>query len=291
MAGPTTADRGARKPNGQRPSSPSSGSGKPGKPSRSGSGSGGSGQPGRSGRAPGRSPSRVFRLRMLLAVSALVVLSGAGIWLLYGSSWLRIEEVRVAGTTVLTPREVERAAAVPVGSPLVSVDLDGIEARLRQEMPRIDSVEAVRSWPRGVELTVVERKPVLLVEEGGKFVELDAKGVRFATVDTPPKGLPLLEATGLQPSSLRRFGEQRLVREAVRATSGLPPGAARALRSVEIRSYDFITMKLTQGRTVMWGSGDDGEAKARALAALLKAQPDARYFDVSAPTAPAASGS
>ena len=41
----------------------------------------------------------------------------------------------------------------------------------------------------------------------------------------------------------------------------------------------------------MWGSGEDGPAKARALTALMKASPKAGHFDVSAPTAPAASGS
>ncbi|MFD5425727.1 cell division protein FtsQ/DivIB [Streptomyces sp. NPDC127084] len=281
MAGPTTAERGAGKQIGQSPPGRSSGPGRSGRQGRSGPSKG----------APTAGRSRMFRLRMLLAVSVLIVLSGTGVWLLYGSSWLRTEEVRVSGTAVLTPREVERAAAVPIGSPLVSVDLEEIEARLRRKLPRIDSVQAVRSWPRGIELTVVERKPVLLVEEGGKFVELDAQGVRFATVDTAPEGLPLLELTAVQPSSLRRFGEQRLVREAVLAVSGLPRAAAQTLRSVEISSYDSITLKLTRGRTVLWGSGSDGEAKARALTALLKAQPEARHFDVSAPTAPAASGS
>ena len=49
-------------------------------------------------------------------------------------------------------------------------------------------------------------------------------------------------------------------------------------------------LELSRGRTVVWGSGEKGAAKARALTALMKAAPKARHFDVSAPTAPAVVG-
>ncbi|MFD7440435.1 cell division protein FtsQ/DivIB [Streptomyces sp. NPDC059909] len=269
MAGPTTAERGTRNPKG----------------------SSSAGRSGRMRRGPVfRRPGPRGR-RVLLTGSALIVFGAAAIWLLYGSPWLRVERVRASGTQVLTPREVEKAAAVPIGSPLISVDMDRIEARLREELPRIDSVEAERSWPHGIALKVTERKPVLLIGKGVKFIEVDAKGVRFATVDKAPKGVPLLELTADRSPSLRRFGEQRLVTEAVRVTAELPAQAAKDLRSVEVRSYDSITLELTRGRTVLWGSSENGEAKARALTALMKASPGAGHFDVSAPTAPAVSGS
>lgn len=66
------------------------------------------------------------------------------------------------------------------------MDTGAIADRLRQKLPRIDSVDVVRSWPHGVSLKVTERKPVLLVEKGEKFIEVDAQGVRFATVDKAP---------------------------------------------------------------------------------------------------------
>lgn len=62
----------------------------------------------------------------------MALLVAGGIWALYGSPWLRVEKVHTSGTDVLTHTEVETAAAVPVGAPLISVDTDGIEARLRR---------------------------------------------------------------------------------------------------------------------------------------------------------------
>lgn len=236
------------------------------------------------------------RLRLVIALVALLVLLGAGsAWALYGSTWLRVERVPVSGTRVLTTAEVREAAAVPVGKPMISVDTDAIEARLRRKLPRIDTVDVVRSWPHGIGLKVIERTPVLLIRKGANFVEVDDDGVRFATVAQAPNGVPMLELsasrTGSGAASFRRFGTDRLVREAVRVAGDLPAAVARTARAVHVRTFDDITLELADGRTVAWGSGEQGRAKARALTALMKASPGARHFDVSVPTAPASSGS
>jgi cell division protein FtsQ len=247
-------------------------------------------------------PLRRRRLRAPRALIALAValalLAGVVVWVLYGSSWLRAERVSVSGTRMLTEAQVREAAEVPLGEPLISVDLDGIESRLLEKLPRIDSVEVIRSWPQGIGLKVSERTPVLIVEDAknsGKYVEVDAKGVRFATVSRAPEGVPLLELTparsGSSAASLRRFGESRLVREAVRVAGAIPAAVARDTLVVKVRSYDSISLELTGGRTVAWGSAQKGRAKARALTALMKAAPDAGHFDVSVPTAPASSAS
>ncbi|AKZ55223.1 Cell division protein FtsQ [Streptomyces ambofaciens ATCC 23877] len=264
MAGPTTAERGER----QQESS---------------------GPPGARRFGPPR-----LRTIIILAV-ALVLLAGGTVWLLYGSNWTRVRSVSVTGTRVLTSAQVREAAEVPVGDPLVSVDTEAIEARLRRELPRIDEVEVERSWPHGIGLKVRERTPVLIVEKGRKFVEVDEEGVRFATVSRAPKGVPGLELkparSGSAAASLRRFDEGRLVVEAVRVAGRLPGAVARDARVVKVRSYDDISVELSGGRTVAWGSGEQGARKAGALAALMKATPGARHFDVSVPTAPASSGS
>jgi cell division protein FtsQ len=250
---------------------------------------------GSSGRSSGaNNRNQRFRVpapRVLLVALGIVALVAGGLWALYGSTWFRVERVKTSGTRVLTPAEVEAVAAVPMGAPLAGVDTDAIAARLRQELPRIESIDVVRSWPHGIGLKVTERQPVLLVEKGGKFTEVDATGLRFATVDTAPRGVPRLVLDSASSPSLRRFGADRLLREAVRVRGELPAQIARDTRVVRITSYDSVTLELTGGRRVFWGSGEDGPVKARVLTALMKASPKAGHFDVSAPTAPASSGS
>ncbi|MEU6315420.1 FtsQ-type POTRA domain-containing protein [Streptomyces sp. NPDC047014] len=231
------------------------------------------------------------RGRLLVVLAAAVLLVAGGTWVLYGSSWLRVEKVTATGTRVLTPEQVLSAAAVPLGAPLVSVDTDEIASRVRGRLPRIDSVDVVRAWPHGIGLKVTERKPVLLIRKGTDFVEVDASGVRFDTVPKAPAGVPVLELNAEGSPSARRFDEQRLLHEAVLVAGALPGPISGQTLQVTVVSYDSVVLKLTGGRTVRWGSGEQSDAKGRALTALLKAAPKAGHFDVSVPTAPAAAGS
>ncbi|MFD7258740.1 cell division protein FtsQ/DivIB [Streptomyces sp. NPDC059874] len=279
MAGATTAQRG--NPGSDRSARKGTGSPKPPKPPKADKKSG--------PRGPG---ARLRRGPVLLAsLAAAVLLAAGGAWVLYGSSWLRVEKVTAVGTEVLTPEQVLAAAAVPVGAPLVSVDTDEIAGRVRGRLPRIDSVDVVRAWPHGIGLKVTERKPVLLIKKDANFVEVDASGVRFDTIPKAPAGVPVLELNAGASPSARRFDEERLLHEAVLVAGSLPEPIAKETMQVKVGSYDSVVLELTGGRTVMWGSGEQSEAKGRALTALLKAAPKGGHFDVSVPTAPAVSGS
>lgn len=202
---------------------------------------------------------------MIASVIVLLFLGSGTFWLLYGSDLVRVERVSVTGTDVLTPDQVREAADVPLGEQLVSVDTGAIEGRTAEALPRIDTVEVLRSWPDEIALRVTERTAVLLVHQGGKFVEVDDEGVRFATVEKAPKGVPALEMdlsrSGSAAASLRRFGEDRLVREAVRVAGAVPESLAPETRTVKVRSYDDISLELTDGRTVDWGSSERGRGR------------------------------
>ncbi|WP_327702370.1 FtsQ-type POTRA domain-containing protein [Streptomyces decoyicus] len=271
MAGPTTARRGEKKSLSGPPSAAP-----PGGPRL------------RWVRLPLRTPGR----RSLIIITVTAVLLGAfGAWALYASNWLRLERVRATGTKVLTPHEVTAAARAPMNAPLVSVDTDALARRLRARLPRIKTVDVERSWPRTIGLKVIEREPELVMRAGGKFTEVDSEGVRFATVGTAPKGVPLLEMAVSDSPSLHRFGVDRLRRAAVEVTQHLPAAVRKDVRKVRVRSYDAITLELTGGRSVAWGSREEGAEKAKVLTALLKAAHAGRHFDVSVPSAPAVSGS
>ncbi|THA26875.1 FtsQ-type POTRA domain-containing protein [Streptomyces sp. RKND-216] len=238
--------------------------------------------------------------RALLVLVVLALLLGAfGVWALYGSSWLRVEKVSVDGTRVLTERRVLDAADVPLGAPLASLDATAVERRVRETLRRVDEVRVVRAWPHGVGVHVTERRPVLLLRkdggdtgEGARYVEVDAEGVRFATVGEAPEGVPFLAVEPrADAQAQQRFSARALRRAAADVLAGLPAGVREDARTVRAASYDALTVELTGARTVRWGSAERGTAKNRALRALMKASPDAAHFDVSAPTAPAASPS
>lgn len=253
-------------------------------------------QPETIGDPPGGRRLRLTRRRTLAALGVLVLVLGAfGVWALYGSSWLRVEKVSVDGTRVLTERRVLDVANVPLGAPLASLDKAAVERRVRVGLRRVEEVRVVRAWPHGVGIHLTERRPVLLLRKGEgnrrRYVEVDAAGVRFATVDEAPDGVPylVLEKRPDGPAK-QRFGPTALRRAAADVVTDLPARVRRDARTVRVGSYDEVTVELTGDRTVRWGSPERGAAKASALSALMKAAPDATRLDVTAPTAPAASG-
>ncbi|MCI0386852.1 FtsQ-type POTRA domain-containing protein [Streptomyces sp. CNQ085] len=246
------------------------------------------------------------RLPLLLALGPALLIGGLALWLLYGSAWLRVERVTVDGERVLTERRILEVAGIPLGEPLVSVDPGEVERRLLEALPRIDSVEAARSWPHGMELTVTERKAVVVMvqdarngEGGGdqdgtrgrRYAEVDDEGVLFGTLAERPAGVPLLTLDLAGSADGRRFGPERMRQEAVGVAAALPERVRRDIRTIRVRSYDSITLEMSGGRTVVWGSGEDSDAKARSLTLLMKTADAARRFDVSVPGAPAVSGS
>ncbi|MFE0691841.1 FtsQ-type POTRA domain-containing protein [Streptomyces sp. JH002] len=250
--------------------------------------------PGAGQRPPGRRLLPRSRILSALLLVAAVGLAGFGAWALYGSQWLRIEKVSVSwepeSRRELTGDQVLSVAAVPLGAPMASLDKDAIEARLLAELPRLKSVRVVRAWPHGVGLKLTEREPQAQLPAPGGYAEVDDEGVRFAEIAEPLPSVPLLELDMEDSPSARRFGEERTLRDAVAVASALPGPLAGETSVIRIASYDAITLELSDDRTVRWGSPEDSPAKAEALTILMKAAPDARHFDVSVPSAPAASG-
>jgi len=228
---------------------------------------------------------------LTLTFVALLLLAGFSVWACYVSDWFRVRHVSVHGTQVLTERQVLSAARIPEGDPLLSVDKGAAESRVRAALPRVAGVRVVRAWPHGIGVKVTERRPEVAQKKSGKYVEVDAHGVRFATTDHQPHGVPLLLMEPQKSASLGHFGTDRLRREAVRVVRSLPESVSADTRNVRVRSYDSITLELTGGRTVLWGSSERGPAKAKSLTSLMKAAKGARHFNVSVPSAPAWSGS
>jgi cell division protein FtsQ len=236
-------------------------------------------------------PTVPARRTVLIVLAALSVLVGGGTWAVYGSSWLRADRVAVTGAQVLTAQQIRRAAAVPLGGPLVSVDTGAVRKRLLKALPRLRDARVGRSWPHMIRVEVTERTPSAILKSGGKYTEVDKEGVRFATVDQQPRGVPVVQLTPDQTASFRHFGTKRLLQAAISVAARLPESLTGRATAIRVRSYDAITVELTGGRDVMWGSQEDGARKAAVLTALMKAEPHAAHYDVSAPTAPAASGS
>lgn len=212
----------------------------------------------------------------LLALALVLVVVVGGLWLVYFSSFLSVQGVRVAGNDQLSAAEVRRAAAVPQGDALATVDLDRIRSRVEALAP-VRSADVTRQWPDEVLIDVTERVAIAVVDIGGTLHGMDEDGVVFVDYARAPQGLPRVESgAGTDSEALR---------EGAHVVASLPDDLAATIDHVDVRTVDEISLVLRDGRDVEWGSADDSAKKAEVLAAAL-AQPG-QHFDVSVPGLPA----
>ncbi len=231
----------------------------------------GAGPPGRR-RDGRRRPADPWKVTfVLLALSGTV----AGVaWALLGSRFFVVHSVEVTGLHRVSRTQVVVAAAIPMGQPLIRVDTTAASRRI-DAITQVESARVTRSWPDGIAISVTERTPALAVADGGRYDLVDRFGVVVMSASRPPLGMPLFMPSGPLRAS-------PAVGAAVAVLHALPARLSRRVTSVTAPTADEVTVHLTGGVTVVWGSPGGAAAKARVLAVLMRTK--ARYYDVSAPT-------
>lgn len=217
---------------------------------------------------------RLRSWRKALALVLVVGLLATGTWLVFFSSVLAVTGVQIQGTDVLSPKEVRKAARVPMDVPLATVDLRAIKDRVENLAP-VASVDVSRAWPHRVLIDVTERQAVAVVNREGVLWGLDGHGVLFRTYSSKPD-LPLLQVSASTDSTA--------MAEAARVVSVLPSSLLTQIAYVDVRSIDGISFHLQSGAIVNWGSADSATQKSEVLQVLLKQK--ARVYDVTVPTRP-----
>lgn len=213
--------------------------------------------------------------RLAVLVTSVVSVLVLG-WLLLLSPVLGVRSVDVLGNQLLTVDDVRAAAAIEPGYPLLRLDTGAAAERVRVLSPVAD-VRVLRSWPSSVAIEITERVALtyLATPQGVRLV--DATGLEFATVATPPSGLPELQSAGAAAT----LAAARVL--AVLAEPGRESLRAE-LVAVHASGPADVQLILAGARTVRWGDAQRSERKAAVLAALLTQR--GMVYDVASPDLP-----
>lgn len=223
--------------------------------------------------------------RAVTALVVVVALVAASAWVLLGSPWFRVADIRITGTERTDVAAVQSIVDGTQGSALAGVDTRGLASQIGG-LPLVESADVSRSWPGTLRVVVHEREAVAAVPSvNGGFDLVDSDARVLVTADAAPAGVPTLAvdvATAL-PGALQA---------ALDVNGSLPTEIRSRVSQIAATGPDAVQLQIVDGPVVVWGSAERPERKAEVLLRLL-ADPDvagASEVNVSAPDAPAVVG-
>lgn len=217
--------------------------------------------------------SRRRRLIWLCAIGAVVLLIGGSVAAAY-SPLFAVEKITVAGASTVDATAVEAALGDQIGTPLALVSESDVKAALIA-FPLIESYALEAKPPHDLVVRIVERTPIGVIASDAGFTLVDAAGVALSTTQDRPEGQPLLAVDGGIDSDA--FESVGLV------VRSLPADVRAMVTDVSASTLDDVTLTLSSGLTVVWGSSEQSVEKAQTLSSAMLANPGARSIDVSSP--------
>lgn len=223
---------------------------------------------------------RRVRLGTLLRVLGAAALVGVVLWGVAFSPLLAVREEKIV--VVVQSGELDTAPAETkvlnaVGTPLIRVNTGGLTRQILED-PRVLDARVARSWPSGLLVELVQRKPVMAVQNGAEYDLTATDGVVTGTVATVPE-----EMVSVTVGSGKALGSTQIA-QVLETWTAMPDELKQKVDTVTVAGTT-LTLHLVEGQVVLWGDSTDEDLKAQVLLLLLAERP-AQSYDVSTPTKP-----
>jgi cell division protein FtsQ len=199
---------------------------------------------------------KAILLLALLGAGAAAATVGANSW----KTGLRVAEVTVEGTRVLSQEEVLRLAGVKKGEALFAVDLFAVRNRVRANL-FVRDVAVKRDAPDRVVIRVTERVPAALLT-GGSPLTIDAEGMVLPGArPTALFDLPVISVVpGTVPLAPGKRADHPALMEALEilaTAERLGDEAYRRISDVRVDGErDIVLTTAESGVPVVFGRGD-----------------------------------
>jgi cell division protein FtsQ len=221
------------------------------------------------------------RLRITLIVASAIIVIGLA-FLAIHSPLFDVDHVRVTGNQRESATDVQNAARVDFGDPLLFVDTGAIARRVEQ-LPWVERAVVHRDFPGTLTITITDFVPTAYVRRpDGRVVLIASNGRAVALSQSTPA--VAVEIRGLRVAP--PIGSLVSPPEAADLMRHLPARLRAQVSAIDIG--DTFALGLRAGGQVRLGTLDDLRAKGFAALGVLDhlAGQEFSYIDVSAPQAP-----
>lgn len=223
---------------------------------------------------------RRLAMRLGAAVSVFVIVA-AGVWLMFFSSVFAVKSENLTLSIddpagIVNEGEIRELVLTADGTPVLRLPAGAIEDRL-EALPEVKAAHVAGALPSGVDVTVDARVPVACVGTPDGCVGIAADA---AQIEIPQELRDELPTVSMDLESDRAAEHLHGLLDALAA---LPPDVRSRVQQASVSGTGLIEFS-SDAATIMWGSSEENEKKARIIEVLLD-QPGGT-FDVTVPDAP-----
>ena len=226
----------------------------------------------------GRPRWRIWAYSLL----ALLISAALFVGLVFFSPLLATQNIRVQGASLLDAQEVKGRLSSLEGVPMTRISQEQVASLIGQES-LLYGVSLQAQPPHDLLVVLHERVPVALIQEGDSFLLVDNEGVTLGKLGSRDEAkLPLLEGG---PELL----EQPAFATVTQVLASLPTSILSDLDKAQADSASTITLTMTDGTMVVWGTPEESELKAKVLLQLMDSvgsEAKVETYDVSSPLIP-----
>lgn len=232
-------------------------------------------------------PPRVRR-RLLFALLLLLLLFSAYRFWFRDSSFVAVQSATVTGLTTKDAERIRTAlTAAAHGMSTLHVDQAALDSAT-EGFPVVKAVVAKPDFPHGLEIRVIEERPVAVLEVGGQRLLLARDGGVLRGVST---GHPLavIRSHGNVPQDTLTEGAPLA---ALRVVAAAPAALAGRISSIGHGKTRGLVVRLRDGPELIFGTEKRTAAKWAAAVTVLadSSSRGASYVDVRLPARPVAGG-
>ncbi|CRH86845.1 cell division protein FtsQ [Chlamydia trachomatis] len=221
-------------------------------------------------------------LRKAAIAAGVLILVGAGVWLIYFSPFFRFSLSStviegVDGASIVQRTDVNHVLERHTGRPLISMNMGKLAEEL-QEIPEVAQAEAHVRLPRTVVVKLMAQIPVVCVGTRDACTALAEDGSVLRIPDEQKAELPMLI---LADSEITNAQAMEVVAQ---ARAEIDSSILAQISQYSVTSSKQLTFTLQSGAHVKWGTISESAQKNKILAVLLTEKHD--LYDVSIPSAP-----
>lgn len=221
----------------------------------------------------------------LFGLLLVVIVLGVGAYLLYNASFWQIKMIEATGGSHFTATQILAMAKIPPGISLLKLNKGEVAQRLMAS-PWVQEARLYRRLPNRVLISIVERKPFLVLKYKQQNYLLDADGY---VIDRAPDntGLPVLIDLEARRVRIGRTVEAAALREALASTKSLDPEIRQKLAWISVPDADKLAFYTTDNLQIVYGRAAEADKKNFVIKKILGSAKDKIiYINVTIPNSP-----